>query len=251
MPNTVAELLHRPIPDKLWHYTSIKGFEGIVTSKTMFATDLRFLNDREEFVHAREIADKVVSDAPELGANGFKDRKYLQKAVELSFDSGPLPRIEVFVASFTAEEDQLGQWRGYSHESSGVSLAFDLKSFRPPPEIGTLALFAPCVYKNSDKGELMRDALHHFKEEVITYRERAFTEACELNPEKKSANKEQVVTEFLAANPARQAPFKVLHDAVLKTRIDCLRIAGLLKNLAFKEENVVLPSNLDSQGLVF
>jgi hypothetical protein len=251
MPGTVAELLTRTIPDKLWHYTSIRGFEGIVKSKSMFATDLRFLNDREEFVHAREIADKVVGNSPELGANGFKDRDYLRKAVELSFDSGPLARIEVFVASFTAAEDQLGQWRGYSHESSGVSLAFDLKSFRPPPDIGTLALFAPCVYEPSDKEELVRDALHHFKDEVITYRERAFAEACRLNPEKQTANKEQVATDFLIANPTKQAPFKVLQDAVLKTRIDCLRIAGLLKNLAFKEENewrLVLPVLLDLQA---
>jgi len=39
----IGELLNTPIPEKLWHYTSVKGFYGIVTSKSIFATEARFL----------------------------------------------------------------------------------------------------------------------------------------------------------------------------------------------------------------
>jgi hypothetical protein len=75
MSNPIDELLNRPIPEKLWHYTSIQGFQAIVASKSMWATDLRFLNDREEFIHTRNIANKIVAAAPELDANGFLNRK--------------------------------------------------------------------------------------------------------------------------------------------------------------------------------
>src|SRR5438034_10713331 len=43
-----------------------------------------------------------------------------------------------------------------------------------------------CVYDDVVKEELVSHALHHFKEEVGGYWERAFKAARELNPEKRS-----------------------------------------------------------------
>jgi len=174
MSNPIDELLKAPVPEKLWHYTSIQAFHDIVKTKAMWATDLHFLNDREEFIHALALANDMVAAAPELDSNGFPKREFLQKAVALAF-GGPLTRMQVFVASFTAAEDQLGQWRGYSHGSSGVSLAFDLKAIRPPSGSDTLVSFAPCVYDPVKKVELLSYALHHFTEEVSAYRERTFS----------------------------------------------------------------------------
>ncbi len=248
MSNPIDELLGRPIPEKLWHYTSIHGFNGIVTTKRMFATDLRFLNDREEYIHTRALANKIVGETPELNANGFPNRRFLAHAVTLTFDTGPLTKSQVFVASFSAAEDQLGQWRGYSRGSSGVSLAFDTRTLRPSPDIGTLVAFAPCVYDPSKKDELLLHALHHFTEEVSGYWEKAFRAACELNPDNLTLNKEKVVKEFLEANPSKKAPVAEFQAAVAKTRIDCLRIAALLKNSSFEEENewrLVLPMLMD------
>ncbi len=249
MSNPIDELLKRPIPDKLWHYTSIRGFQAIVESKSVWATDLRFLNDREEFVHTRNIADKMVAATPELGADGFLNRAFLAMAVDLAFNSGPLANSQVFVASFSAAEDQLGQWRGYSHGSVGVSLGFDLKTLRPSADSDTLVSFAPCVYDSDEKEALVSRALHHFKEEVGGYRDKAFKAACEINSENlNSTDKEQVVKEYLDANPDKKAPIERFKSAVLKTRIDCLRIAALLKHSSFMEENewrLVLPTLMD------
>lgn len=84
MPSSLSEVLNKPIPEKLWHYTSIQGFQGIVTSKEIFATDVRFLNDRTEFIHAREIATQVIAETNEHGTNLFPARDYSQKAVDLA-----------------------------------------------------------------------------------------------------------------------------------------------------------------------
>lgn len=122
------------------------------------------------------------------------------------------------------------------------------KSYRPPADSGTLALFAPCVYDPVQKEELLLDPLRHFQEEVTRYRERIFKEACERNPENLTLNRERVVKEFLDANPTRRASVEVFQAAVTDTRVDCLRIAPLLKNSAFVEENewrLVLPILLD------
>ncbi|MGH9697789.1 MAG: hypothetical protein ACRD5Z_26855, partial [Bryobacteraceae bacterium] len=48
-------------------------------------------------------------------------------------------RLQVFVASFTEEENKLSQWRGYSYGSGGISLAFRLDGAR------TLTRFAVSV----------------------------------------------------------------------------------------------------------
>jgi hypothetical protein len=162
----------------------------------------------------------------------------------------PSSRSIVRHDSPSAAEDQLGQWRGYSHGSLGVSLAFDLKTFRPPPNIGTFVSFAPCVYDPVEKEKLVLHALHHFKEEVGGYRERVFKAACELNPEKlTSTDKEQVVKEFLEAHPSKKEPKEKFVAAVVNTRIDSMRIAALLKHSSFQEESewrLVLPTLLDA-----
>lgn len=249
MSNPIEELLNRPIPEKLWHYTSIQGFQAIVTSKRIWATDLHFLNDREEFVHTRKIADEIVAGSPELDSKGFPNREFLKRGVQLAFDGGPLAKSQIFVACFSASEDQLGQWRGYSHNSAGVSLAFDLRTVRPPTGSGSLVSFAPCVYRPSDKRDLVLHALNHFMEEVTGTRVKAFEAACELTPAlRTAANKEQVVREYFDAYPDQRPLAENFQAAAAKTFVDCMRIVGLLKDSSFEEENewrLVLPMLLD------
>ena len=178
--NRVEELLNQEIPGKLWHYTSVQGFHGIVTSRRIFATHIRFLNDYEEFIHAREVAAEIIADAPEWGANFFPLRLQLAKAVDLAF-GGQLSDLLIFVACFSASEDQLSQWRGYSNGSSGVSLAFQLSALRPPGGRGILASFAPCVYDPAEKKALLSDALSHFMKETQGYWDAAFQAFGEYN----------------------------------------------------------------------
>ena len=41
--------------DTLFHYTTAAGLLGILGSSSLWATDLRFLNDAQEAVYAREL----------------------------------------------------------------------------------------------------------------------------------------------------------------------------------------------------
>jgi hypothetical protein len=104
----------KPIPETLWHYTSFSGFHGIVTSKAIWATEYRFLNDREEFLHAKVLADRLVDEEPEFIGNRFPARDTLRKSAGIAFNTGHMhgERLRVMVASFTEEGDQLSQWRG-------------------------------------------------------------------------------------------------------------------------------------------
>ena len=42
----------KPDPENpLYHYTSLEGLRGIVDSRTLWATDIRYLNDAQELHH--------------------------------------------------------------------------------------------------------------------------------------------------------------------------------------------------------
>ena len=132
---------------ELWHYTTAGGLHGILTSQQLWATDISYLNDAEEFT-------------------GFFDRKLLRlveggvqrgiasagKTVEglrnINAVGGPeviardLPsklcntirevtlRYQVYVASFCSpsgidgNDGLLSQWRGYGLDG-GYAIVFD------------------------------------------------------------------------------------------------------------------------------
>lgn len=249
MPNLLDDLLRTQIPQPLWHYTSIQAFQSIVEGKSIWATDVRFLNDREEFRHTRGLADEIAAGTPDLDEEGFQSKSVLESGIKVIFDHGGLQLAQVFVASFSASEDQLGQWRGYAHGSTGVSLGFDLSSFRPPAGVDTGVSFAPCVYQAADKKALVLHGLHHFKDEVSAYRRRAYAAALKADSTKAaSVDKDKVASEYLAANPDDKDPQSRFTQAVSKAGWDFLRIASLLKHSSFEEERewrLVLPILMD------
>ena len=246
-PDPIFELMNTAIPEKLWHYTSIKGFHGILTSKNIRATDIRFLNDSHEFIHAHKLADRLVAETSEKDTDGFAVREILKCAVDLTFDVGLHPALlQVFVACFSAKEDQLSQWRGYSHGSSGISLAFDASAFRLQSRSDTLVWFAPCVYDASKQRELIRSALRHFtdalrgealalKDQVKGFPSSPDTESLRIAA-LKSFFEEQNAENFSSR----------LSTALRRTALDLLRLAALLKDPSFREENewrLVLPAS--------
>ncbi len=242
MPDFLTEVLNRPIPKKLWHYTSVQGFQGIVTSKGIFATDVRFLNDRTEFIHAREVASQVVAETDEYGANFFPAKEYSKKAVDSAFSTGPLSadRLQVFVASFSEAEDQLSQWRGYSQGSSGVSIAFDLTTLRPPAQIDTLVTFAPCIYEPEEKKTILRDALAHFVGQSQGYWNAGFEAADAIWHAGDPVTGQAIIDKITGSSQ-----FKAdITAAMVKTQADLLRVAALSKHESFHEERewrLVLP----------
>jgi hypothetical protein len=118
--DAVMSHLARPIPETLWHYTTFAGFHGIIHSKTIWAMEYRFLNDSEEFSHARMLAEKLVEALPESTGLGFPARDTLRSAFQLAFRTGLLheDRFSLMFTSFSEVGDQLSQWRGYPRTGS-------------------------------------------------------------------------------------------------------------------------------------
>ena len=242
-PDPITELLARPVPKHLWHYTSYGAFQGIVESKAIFASDLRYLNDVQEFIHAKDLAFKLADELTIPSLPGSPGAQTVKQAVNLAFNTGPLraDRFQVMVASFSEAEDQLSQWRGYSGASSGISVSMNLAGLRPPPDLATAAVFAPCVYDDSKKTALLTYALSRIIDTVEQW-STDVKAAIEADP--------RLFTKI--STPMELGPPHVagpdfgtrLQQALQKVIYDLARICPLLKHSSFSEEKewrLVLP----------
>ncbi len=116
-------------PEVLYHYTDAAGFIGIVQSRKLRATDIRFLNDPDELRYAwdellvaletAKTANPEYSDAYEAALQAIA----MTNAVDLAVSEDRL-----FSVSFSELSDELGQWRSYAGDAKGVALGFSQKS---------------------------------------------------------------------------------------------------------------------------
>ncbi len=103
----------------LFHYTSLLGFHGIVSSRSLWATDANFLNDPSEIRYARNVIDEAVSTVRDRFSSTVA-RDVFDFAVKSSFETSE--GFDFFLASFSERDDLLTQWIAYTPAAAGVSL---------------------------------------------------------------------------------------------------------------------------------
>jgi hypothetical protein len=242
----VRDHIQKPIPAKLWHYTSYAAFKGILESKAIWATDYRFLNDREEFRHCRKLAMDLAALEPEFVGQKFPAREFLVKALNAAFNTGVLreDRLRLMVASFSEQGDQLSQWRGYSGSSTGVSIGLDLRGLRPPAGVHTMVVFAPCVYRDEEKTSLLKAIFALYYETIQSYWDDVISQAQEKTSEPVGLTPEDLQG-IILANQGPLSQFVVRAQNHLQA--DLLRIGSLMKDESFSEEKewrLALPSEI-------
>jgi len=121
---------NRPI----YHYTDVHGLFGIVQAKKVWLTSGHHLNDKAEgsWVDLRKprSGDWLRPQLRPVEDMRFvKVSEHLRATWEL-LDSATSNRRrdDVFVASFSTNDDQLSQWRAYSADGTGVSVGFSQTS---------------------------------------------------------------------------------------------------------------------------
>lgn len=213
--NPITKLIATSIPKTLWHYTSIDAFKKIVESKQIFATEVHYLNDRSEFIHARQMADDVIAEFPARSKIDKAVAETTAVFIKDSFEFVTLNNPEVYVASFTAAEDQLSQWRAYSYGTAGVSLGFDLRGFRPKGGTAFAACFAPCIYGTEEKKLLLRSALVGLAQKLFDRASRA------------TKGRQKLLS---------KSAIKRITPAFTRFLRDILRVSALSKHESFAEE---------------
>lgn len=132
-----------PHPERLYHYTSLEGLKGIITSGTLWMTDYSYLNDAREFYlgidRATDVLTRAAEDPLYAALHGVL-RDLLQ-------DLQGMPAERVLLTCFCAKADSLSHWDRYT--KSGVGVAIGMR---------TSGLFASLGYpRQTDAGKVIYD----------------------------------------------------------------------------------------------
>lgn len=125
----------------LYHYTSLQGLMGIIESKVLRASDVRYMNDSTELTYALSLIQAGISSRQGLRGQDKEILSVFSTWLRDQINKGPM----LFSASFRANGNLLSQWRGYASHGKGMSLGFN------PRGIQTLALeqgfsLGRCIY---------------------------------------------------------------------------------------------------------
>ena len=118
----ISDRLYADSPaETLFHYTSLQGLVGIVTSRAIWASDVRYLNDSAEIRHTTDLILAQSQARMDRGQGNGALLSQFQEWLVRGISHDHL----LFGASFRANGNLLSQWRGYSVPGKGVSLGFE------------------------------------------------------------------------------------------------------------------------------
>jgi len=94
---------------EVYHYTSIAGFQGIISTHGFWASDNRFMNDAEELENGSRLAGEVLDKC----ARRSHRSEFAELLSEVRKRVTAKRKLGLLVACFSRERDSLSQWRGY------------------------------------------------------------------------------------------------------------------------------------------
>ena len=149
----------------LYHYTDGQGLKGILESETFWFTDYRHLNDPSELTHGMDMAHAAARDIA-TGADG-RVRIFLDCLSDMfsqhNFVNVTPDTLEFFIASFSRERDDLGQWRNYAGNGRGFALGlapriFDIEENKNPKPTDAVVV-GPVIYDVHEAKQRHRQSL--------------------------------------------------------------------------------------------
>lgn len=149
--SNLNEILNRPPPETLYHYTSQEGLIGIARSKEIWASGIQFLNDPEELHGA--IGSMTLEITQRLNQPASKQERALLSQILLKLQR--IAKIAIYVFSLSENGDLLSQWRGYSAFGRGFSIGFGGRELSLLAERQNFRL-APCLYDPSLQHQMLQ-----------------------------------------------------------------------------------------------
>ena len=113
------------LPEIIYHYCSVTGFHGILSSKALWLSDCYLMNDHMEH---RLLLEKASHTIKSLVEN--KNTEYYKRGGEELSDHLGSTDNHPFVCCFSREPDLLSQWRAYSDNGAGFAIGFSTDGLR-------------------------------------------------------------------------------------------------------------------------
>lgn len=149
------------VPGTLSHYTTIGGFTGILGKDTFRASNVSFLNDRRELLHALEAVQGAIKQLSKH--TNFLAWEAVIRKVVAQLENGKIP--DTYAICFCRDDDNLSQWRGYGGNVQGVCLTFKKEPLRRAFRELDARLYE-VAYSNKSTIAKLRDALGDELEDI-------------------------------------------------------------------------------------
>lgn len=153
------EEYHSQIPETLYHYTSADGLLGILSSKSLWMTELRYMNDLFELQYSRNLIEKRFSvkfNEPELS----EIQKDFINRISKSFDPFSYSGKSVFSTSFCEDGNLLSQWRAYRGSGGGYAIGIDF--FHTIRFLNKVCVLRSVIYDEAEQIRLIDSAINSF-----------------------------------------------------------------------------------------
>jgi hypothetical protein len=111
----------------LWHYTTGHGLKGIIESGTIYSTQVSCLSDSSEIRYAASFFKSALNSLLTKSAGDPIVESLLKKYLTLLEEQPDRPNhapSPFFVSCFSAQEDDLSQWRSYGGGENGYAIGF-------------------------------------------------------------------------------------------------------------------------------
>jgi hypothetical protein len=168
-----------PRPKTVYHYTSFSSFTSIARSKQLWASGIRYLNDRSEYVHFKQLATAEAARRLKIETEptvaSFLNA-YLRSSLAMQSLTDGFDGTDVFVLCFSERKSVLSQWRAYC-PSGGVSIGFSVDKLRhqtasTPSQDDSASCgpsdiaFGPCLYSAIGKAQLLAALFDDVAQEI-------------------------------------------------------------------------------------
>lgn len=155
LDEVLSEFLSEMPNVTLYHYTTQQGLLGIIRTREIWATHHQCLNDVKEFVHAKGVF------CEELAKTSPAD-PLVNAMCETLEDGRGFEGVNLYVASFSEDQDSLAQWRAYGGDASGFSLGFDMAQLVLPGRFQIVR----CVYQDERQRALIGKVIAVIREQL-------------------------------------------------------------------------------------
>jgi len=143
----------------LYHYTTVDGLRGILSSGSIYASHVLYLNDSSEVKHALDFASNCLAQIEKsaIEVHGVPAKRlcdyghFFFKGAKILWDE------DVYVTSFCEEGDLLSQWRGYAMGGFAILFAPLLsdRKFLVWGDGATKSTIAKVMYGDAEKKEAL------------------------------------------------------------------------------------------------
>ncbi|MBU1566815.1 MAG: DUF2971 domain-containing protein [Proteobacteria bacterium] len=155
MIQEITTQLYSDIPqERLYHYTSFTGLLGIVESRSLWASDIRYMNDSAELKHTADLINVEITRRIDSGHRRPDLLNQFLDWVTHRITNGHM----LFASSFRSNGNLLSQWRGYSRLGKGVSLGFNPEYILHCAQEQSCQI-GKCIYNCQHQEKLIRQVI--------------------------------------------------------------------------------------------